>query len=199
MVVSYIIISGILNIPPFPIIYKVIKCLLFYAIFSNLLFFSSRGFPPFVLMAAQSGSTPFEVEFKLLGDAYGLSPADGVEFPSPKLMILSPPPGKVGIYLKTLDAGLRLPLSDFLGGGSIEKWGSIQMLTPNVVNKVVAFKMICRANDLLPYYFVLKYFFRFCATGDKYTFSVRCGGIPWFSMGKPLTTSRINRCGLTVV
>lgn len=46
------------------------------------------------------------------------------------------------------------------------------MLTPNAVNKVVAFEMICPANGLLPDYFVFKHFFRFCATGDKYTFSV---------------------------
>ncbi|CAI9263678.1 unnamed protein product [Lactuca saligna] len=46
------------------------------------------------------------------------------------------------------------------------------MLTPNIVNKVVAFEMTCRANDVLPNYFVFKYFFRFCCTGDKCTFSV---------------------------
>ena len=113
MVVSYIIMPGILNIPPFPILYRVTYRLLFYTIFSHLLFFSSRIFLLFVLMDAQSGSTPSEADFKLLGDAYGLSPKDGVEFPSPESMILSPPPGKVGIYLKTLDAGLRLPFSDF--------------------------------------------------------------------------------------
>ncbi|CAI9274789.1 unnamed protein product [Lactuca saligna] len=52
----------------------------------------------------------------------------------------------------------------------------VQMLTPNSLNKVVAFKMICRANNYLPDYFVFKYFFRFCVTRDKYTFSVRRGG-----------------------
>ena len=43
------------------------------------------------------------------------------------------------------------------------------MLTPNVVNKVVAFDMICRANGVVPDCFVFKYFFRFYATCDKYT------------------------------
>ena len=50
------------------------------------------------------------------------------------------------------------------------------MLTPNAVNKVVASEMICRANGYLPDYFVFKFFFRFCITGDKCTFSVRRGG-----------------------
>ncbi|CAI9299612.1 unnamed protein product [Lactuca saligna] len=50
------------------------------------------------------------------------------------------------------------------------------MLTPNAVNKVVAFQMICRANGYLLDYFVFKFFFRFYVTGDKCTFSVRRGG-----------------------
>ena len=50
------------------------------------------------------------------------------------------------------------------------------MLTPNAVNKVVAFEMIYRANGYVPDYFVFKFFFRFCLTGDKCTFSARRGG-----------------------
>ncbi|CAI9288270.1 unnamed protein product [Lactuca saligna] len=43
-------------------------------------------------MASQLGAPPSKVDFKLLGDAYGLSLADGVEFPLLVAMILSPPP-----------------------------------------------------------------------------------------------------------
>ncbi|CAI9287170.1 unnamed protein product [Lactuca saligna] len=50
------------------------------------------------------------------------------------------------------------------------------MLTPNVVNKVVAFEMICSANGYVPDYFVFRFFFRFCLTGDKCTFLARRGG-----------------------
>lgn len=64
-------------------------------------------------MATQSGTIPSEVEFKLLSDAYFLSPTDGVEFLMPDSMILSPPPRKVGVYLKTLDASLCLHLTGF--------------------------------------------------------------------------------------
>ncbi|CAI9289158.1 unnamed protein product [Lactuca saligna] len=87
-----------------------------------------------------------------------------------------PPPGKVGIYHKTLDAGIRLPLTEFQEEVLQKDGCSVQMQTLNVVNKVVAFEMICRANDYLPDYFMFKYFFRFCCTGDKYTFSGRQRG-----------------------
>lgn len=36
--------------------------------------------------------------------------------------------------------------------------------------------MICRANGVLPEFFVFKFFFRFSVTGYKYTFSARRGG-----------------------
>ncbi|CAI9281557.1 unnamed protein product [Lactuca saligna] len=53
---------------------------------------------------------------------------------------------------------------------------SVQMLTPNAVNKVVTFEMICWDNGYLPDYFVFKYFICFCCTGDKFTFSIRQRG-----------------------
>lgn len=53
---------------------------------------------------------------------------------------------------------------------------NIQMPTPNVVNKMLAFEMIFRANNILPDFFVFKFFFRFSATDDKFTFSARRGG-----------------------
>lgn len=64
-------------------------------------------------MATQSCTIPSEVEFKLLSNVYGLSLADGVKFPLPNSMILSPPLVKVGVNLKTLDAIMCLPLTDF--------------------------------------------------------------------------------------
>ena len=112
-------------------------------------------------MATQSGTIPSEAELKLLSDAYGLSLDDGVEFPLPDSMILSPPPGNVGVYLKTLNAGLHLFLTDFQEELLQKNGCSIQMLTPNVVNKVVTFEMICRANGVVPDCFVFKFFFRF--------------------------------------
>ncbi|CAI9283781.1 unnamed protein product [Lactuca saligna] len=64
-------------------------------------------------LASQSSVISTEANFKLLGDAYSLSSADEVDFPLLGSMIYYLPPGKVGIYLKTLDVGLCLPLSDF--------------------------------------------------------------------------------------
>ncbi|CAI9279681.1 unnamed protein product [Lactuca saligna] len=122
------------------------------------------------------GTLPTEAEYKFLAETYGLSSADGVDFPSPGSSIMSPPPGKVRVYLKTLNARLRLPLTDFQEEVLQKDCCSIQMLTPNAVNKVVSFEMICRANHILPNYFIFKYFFRFCCIGEKCTFSVRRGG-----------------------
>ncbi|CAI9290865.1 unnamed protein product [Lactuca saligna] len=100
----------------------------------------------------------------------------GVEFTSAGSSISPPPPGKVGGFLKTLDAGIRFPLTDFQEEVLQKDGYSLQMLTPNAVNKVVAFEMICRANGYVPDYFVFKFFFRFSLTGDKCTFSARLGG-----------------------
>lgn len=105
-----------------------------------------------------------------------MSPAEGVEFPVSGAVITAPPAKKFSIYLKTLDAGLHLPLTDFQEELLRRNGCSVQMLMPNAVHKMVAFEIICRANGILLDFFVFKYFFRFGATGDKYTFSTRHGG-----------------------
>ncbi|CAI9280141.1 unnamed protein product [Lactuca saligna] len=110
-------------------------------------------------MANSSGTLPTEAEYKFLGEMYGLSPADGVEFPSPGSSIMSPPPGKVGVYFKTLFVGLFLNLTDFQEEVLQKDGCSIRILTPNIMNKVVAFEMLCRANGVLPDYFIFKYFY----------------------------------------
>lgn len=127
-------------------------------------------------MASPLSLIPSSVEFVTLQEAYDLNPADGVEFPASGSLITQPPPGKVGVYLKTFDAGLRLPLIDFQEEILRCNGCSVQNLTPGVVHKMVAFEMICRVNDIVPDYFVFKFFFRFAATNDKYTFSARQGG-----------------------
>ncbi|CAI9298764.1 unnamed protein product [Lactuca saligna] len=127
-------------------------------------------------MAIAQGSIPSSSEFVTLQEAYGLTPADGVEFPVSGSLITRPPPGKVGVYLKTFDAGLRLPLTDFREEILHRCGCSVQMLTPGAVHKVVAFEMICYANGIMPDYFVSYYFFQFAATNDRYTFSARRRG-----------------------
>ncbi|CAI9263223.1 unnamed protein product [Lactuca saligna] len=115
---------------------------------------------------------PSAAEYQQLETTYGISPLGGMEFPSHGSFISSPPPGKIGIYQKTLDAGVRLPLTDFQEEVLQKEGCSLQMLTPNVVNKLVVFEMIYHANNYLLDYFVFKCFFRFCLTGDKCTFLV---------------------------
>lgn len=127
-------------------------------------------------MASSHGLIPSSAEFVALQEAYGLTPADGVEFSVSGSLIIWPPPRKVGVYLKTFDAGLRLPLTDFQEEILWRNGCSIQMLTPGVVHNMVAFEMICRANGIVSDYYVFKFFFRFVATNDKYTFSACRGG-----------------------
>ncbi|CAI9268435.1 unnamed protein product [Lactuca saligna] len=108
-------------------------------------------------MADSSGNLPSSVEYQYLEQTYDLSSMDGVKFLPHGSSITSPRPGKMGVYLKSFDARLHLPLTDFQ-------------------EEVVAFEMICSANGVLPDYFVFKYFFSFCCTRDKCTSSVRRGG-----------------------
>ncbi|CAI9302842.1 unnamed protein product [Lactuca saligna] len=122
------------------------------------------------------GLVPNSCEFATLQEADGLTPANRVEFPTAGAEITSPPPGKVGVYLNNFDAGLRLPLTNFQEELHRRKDFNFQMLTPSVVHKMVAFEMICRANDIVPVFFVFKFFFRFAATNDKYTFFDCRGG-----------------------
>lgn len=64
-------------------------------------------------MASSMGLAPSSFEFATLQEDYGLIPTNGVEFPRGGAVITLTPPGKVGIYLMTFDASLRLPLNDF--------------------------------------------------------------------------------------
>ena len=115
-------------------------------------------------------------EFENLQETYGLSLADRVEFPVPGAVITSPPSGKVNVYLKMLDACLRLALTEFQEELIFHNRCNIQMLNPNAIHKMVAFEMIYRANNIILDFFVFKYLFRFGATGDKYTLSAHRGG-----------------------
>lgn len=73
------------------------------------------------------------------------------------------------------------------------------MLTRNVVNKVVAFEMICRENGVLLDSFVFKFFFRLSATGDKYTFSTRRIGHVLFLDDKSPKNWKASGYGLTKI
>ncbi|CAI9277823.1 unnamed protein product [Lactuca saligna] len=120
-------------------------------------------------MATSMGLVPNPSEFEALQETYDLSTVDGVDFPASGVVITSPPFGKIVVYLKTLDVGLCLPLTNFQDELLRRNVCNIQMLTPNAVHKIVAFEMICRANDIILDFF-FRYFFWFGAISDKYTF-----------------------------
>ncbi|CAI9285482.1 unnamed protein product [Lactuca saligna] len=105
-------------------------------------------------MANRSGIVPTIAKFETPQKSYVFSLINGVEFLAFDTMILFPLPRKVCVYRKTFTVGLRLPLTDFKDE-LLQKHGcSIQILTPNSLNNMVAFEMIYRANDILPDYFV---------------------------------------------
>lgn len=58
------------------------------------------------------------------------------------------------------------------------------MLNLNVVNKIVAFEMICQGNIILPDSFVFKFFFWLSVTEDKFMFSAHRGGHVFIPDGK---------------
>ncbi|CAI9260064.1 unnamed protein product [Lactuca saligna] len=129
---------------------------------SRLFFFFKRVFAQFLLLPLFFFSLHVHSSFPLMANLPGI--------------VLLLPSTEIGVFQKTLDAGIRLPLTDFQEEVLQKDDCSLQMLTPNAVNKAVAFEMICRANGYVPDYFVFKFFFWFCLTSDKCTFSARRGG-----------------------
>ncbi|CAI9281594.1 unnamed protein product [Lactuca saligna] len=85
-------------------------------------------------------------------------------------VITSPSPAKVGVYLKTFDAGLRLPLTNFQEELIRHNGCNIQMLTHSVVHKPLMinthFLLVAEATTL-------------CLTANR------------------RETGKINGCGLT--
>lgn len=58
--------------------------------------------------------------------------------------------GKVGVPMSIFEAGLRLSISNFFDE-VMRKYGlSMEELTPNVVNKIVGFKLAYRSLGVLP-------------------------------------------------
>ena len=124
-----------------------------------------------VLVISVMGSS--STAFRKLQDRYGFLPSHGVEIPVPGSAINLPPPGKVGIPLKLFDAGLRLPMTRFQQEVSSHYGASIQFLSPNAINKMAGFEMLCRALGFLPDLLLFRYFFKFSSSGSSFNFSYR--------------------------
>ena len=106
---------------------------------------------------------------------YGLQTDDGVLLPGVNSVFSSPPEGKIGVYVYHLDAGYRLPTSDFMAALLSHYRVHLHQLVPNGVSKVVAFEMLCRSLGFAPTIPVFRHFFRFApsSTGGNYTFCLR--------------------------
>ncbi len=116
---------------------------------------------------------PSPAEFKKLQDRYGFLPTHGVQIPVAGSVMNLPPVGKVGIPLKVFDAGFRLPITIFQRDVLAHYGASIQFLSPNAINKMVGFEMLCRSLGFLPDIYLFKHFFKFSSSGRLFNFSCR--------------------------
>lgn len=123
-----------------------------------------------VSMISSHGVIPTFEYVEILREKYSFLLEDEILIPLDEASFLEPPPGKVGVYVRTFDAGYRLPITYFLNEVLRKNGINIYDLTPNALNKVVAFEMMCRSQDFLPSLPVFKNFFRFFTVGDKFTF-----------------------------
>ncbi|CAI9295455.1 unnamed protein product [Lactuca saligna] len=93
------------------LLHFLIKGLCIFSLALSALFFPFCVHLLFSFMVNLPGIVPSATEYRRLVISYGLSSLEGVEFPSPGSIISSP--GKIGVYLKTQDVGIRFPLMDF--------------------------------------------------------------------------------------
>lgn len=102
---------------------------------------------------------------------YGFQLDDGIVILVEGSILTAPSPGKIGIYIKHFDAGYYLSSFEFLLELLYRHKVHINRLVPNGVNKIIAFEMLCRCNEIVPDLWVFRHFFRLSAssTGDNYT------------------------------
>ncbi|CAH1449424.1 unnamed protein product [Lactuca virosa] len=97
----------------------------------------------------------------------------GFQLPSPSSSVIDPPCSKVGLYLRHIVYGLRLhPSSFFLEVLCFYKVHLVK-LCPNVVSKVLTFKVFCVAHEIPLDVALFHYFYRLKRYGDRYSFSSR--------------------------
>lgn len=87
--------------------------------------------------------------------------------------INSNPEHMVGIYKNFLQAGLRFPISVFLGKILQHYRISISQLSPNGYRKLLCFELLCRALGLAPSKKLFRYFYHIAASDEWFTFSIR--------------------------
>ena len=63
---------------------------------------------------------------------------------------LGPLPGKVGVFIKTFDAGYRLPTTNFLDEVLCKNGVNIYELTANAVTNIISFKMLFGPKVFFP-------------------------------------------------
>lgn len=78
-----------------------------------------------------------------------------------------------GRRLPIIEAGLRLPMTDFFDVIMCQYGFSVDNLTPNTVNKNVGFELTCQAFGVLPQFWAFKGYFNSSIEFGVHTFSQR--------------------------
>ncbi|CAH1432849.1 unnamed protein product [Lactuca virosa] len=111
-------------------------------------------------------STLSQASLERVASQYGLCPLDGVFLPRPTQHMKDPPPDKVGIYVKTMEAGLRFPISKFLEDLFSHYFIHISQLKPNSMFKIVAFELMCKAKKVGPCVPLFRILYRLSSSED---------------------------------
>ena len=90
--------------------------------------------------------------------------------------------------------GYRLLKNNFLDEVLHKNDINIYELTPNIMNKIVAFKILCRSQGFLPSIWVFENFFRFSTVEDKFAFYAQKNVHILFTDGKSGPKNWQNHC-----
>ncbi|CAI9289783.1 unnamed protein product [Lactuca saligna] len=93
-------------------------------------------------MISTSSVVPTLEYVDALRKKYDFHREDRVLIPVDVDSFLEPPPGKVGVFMKTFDAGYRLSMINLLEEVMCNNGVNIYELTSNVVTKIIAFKIL---------------------------------------------------------
>lgn len=126
-------------------------------------------------MMDRYGRVPTVEEFWLLQENFGFLRKHGVMITTKGSSIFDCPRGKVVVLVPLFEAGLRLPTSDFFDMIVYHYGFSVDKLTPNVINKIVGFELICQSLDYIPTYWVFRYFFCASTNSGVHTLAKRRG------------------------
>lgn len=104
------------------------------------------------MASIRSGIDPTPKEFESIQFWFGFMPEHGIQFLSEGSTIYQPPVEKISILLAIFEVRFHLPVFDFFSEVIREYGFSVHDLTSNSVDKIVGFKLGCRALSVVPHF-----------------------------------------------